>query len=238
MAETYTVRPLSPLRRVIAARMHEAKCTIPHFRLRAEIEVDRLLAVRGELRQANPAAALSLNDLIVKAAAQALVDVPEVNVQWADKELRQFLDADISIVIAIKGGLVTPIVHQANLKSVWEISAQIRDLASRAARNQLRMDEILGGSFSISNLGMHGVDEFDAIINPPQCAILALGSAKPRCLIAAGQQVRAATVMYATLSADHRAIDGVTGARFLAALRARIEQPSQLTSPVVSQCNV
>lgn len=237
MAETYAVKPLSPLRKAIAARMQEATRSIPHFRLRADIEVDRLLAMRAELRQLNPAAAPSLNDLLVKASAQALVDVPEVNIQWADGALRQFVNADISIVIAIEGGLVTPIVHQANLKSVWEISAQIRDLTSRAARNELRMDEILGGSFSISNLGMHGVDEFDAIINPPQCAILAVGSAKQRALLAAGQQVRAATVMSVTLSADHRAIDGVTGARFLSALRTRIAEPSQLMSPLESRCN-
>lgn len=237
MSETYAAKPLSPLRKAIAARMQEATRSIPHFRLRADIEVDRLVAMRTELRQMNPAAALSFNDLLVKASAQALVDVPEVNIQWADGELRQFLNADISIVIAIAGGLVTPIVHRANLQSVWEISAQIRDLTSRAARNELRMDEILGGSFSISNLGMHGVDEFDAIINPPQCAILAVGCAKPRCLIATGQQVRTGMVMSATLSADHRAIDGVTGARFLSALRARIEQPSQLTSRLESRCN-
>lgn len=237
MGETYAVKPLSPLRRAIAARMQEATRTIPHFRLRADIEVDTLLALRAELRRKNPAAALSLNDLLVKASALALVDAPEINIQWVDGELRQFAHADISIVTAIQGGLVTPIVHQANLKSVWEISAQIRDLTSRAAANQLRMDEVLGGSFSISNLGMHGVDEFDAIINPPQCAILAVGSAKPRCLTSASRQMRVGTVMSATLSADHRAIDGVTGARFLSALRARIEDPSQLTSVLESRCN-
>lgn len=237
MAETYAVKPLSPLRKAIAARMQEATRSIPHFRLRADIEVDGLLAMRAELRQLDPTVAPSLNDLLVKASAQALIDVPEVNIQWADGALRQFVNADISIVIAIEGGLVTPIVHQANLKSVWAIAAQIRDLTSRATRNELRMDEILGGSFSISNLGMHGVDEFDAIINPPQCAILAVGGAKPRALLATGQQVRAATVMSVTLSADHRAIDGVTGARFLAALRARIAEPSQLMSPLESRCN-
>lgn len=237
MSEGYTVRPLSPMRRVIAARMHEAYSTIPHFRASADIEVDNLLALRGELRRGNPAAPLSLNDLLVKASAEALMDVPEVNVQWSDRELHQFVNADISIVVAITGGLVTPIVREANLKSVREIAAQIRDLTARAARNELKMEEITGGSFSISNLGMHGVDHFDAIINPPQCAILALGSAKPRCLVSPNRQLRVGTVMRATISADHRAIDGVTVARFLSALRARVEQPAQLASPQETRCD-
>ena len=232
MGEGYTVRSLSPMRRVIAARMHEAYSTIPHFRASVDMEVDKLLALRNELRAMNPSVSLSLNDLLVKASAQALVDVPEVNVRWSDRELRQFVNADIAIVVAVKGGLVTPVVRDANLKSIREISAQIRDLTARAARNELKMDEITGGSFSISNLGMHGVDHFDAIINPPQCAILAVGSAKPRCLAGPDGQVRVGTVMQATISADHRVIDGITAARFVSALRARIEQPSELVSPV------
>lgn len=237
MGEGYTVRPLSPMRRVIAARMHEAYSTIPHFRASVDIEVDKLLALRNELRDMSPSVSLSLNDLLVKASAQALMDVPEVNVQWSGRELHQFLNADISIVVAVKGGLVTPIVRAANLKSIREISAQIRDLTARAAGNELRMEEITGGSFSLSNLGMHGVDHFDAIINPPQCAILAVGSAKPHCLVAPNGQMRVGTVMRATISADHRAIDGVTAARFVSALRTRIEQPSQLVSATETRCD-
>jgi len=237
MGEHYTVRPLSAMRRVIAARMQEAYSTIPHFRASADVEVGPLLALRSELRQMNPSVSLSLNDLLVKASAQALMDVPEVNIQWSDGELHQFVNADIAIVVAVKGGLVTPIVRAANLKSIREISVQARDLTARAARNELKMEEITGGSFSISNLGMHGVDQFDAIINPPQCAILAVGSAKPRCLAGPNGQVRVGTVMRATVSADHRAIDGVTVARFLTALRTRIEQPSKLVSPVETRCN-
>src|SRR5579862_4098670 len=147
MGEGYSARPLSPLRRAIAARMQEAKQTIPHFRLRAEIEADKLLNLRAELRELHSGAALSLNDLLVKACAQTLMDVPEVNSQWAERELHQFSHADISIVVAVQGGLVTPIVRAADLKSVWEISAQIRELTSRAARNELKMEEIVGGSF-------------------------------------------------------------------------------------------
>jgi pyruvate dehydrogenase E2 component (dihydrolipoamide acetyltransferase) len=168
MNEDYLIRPLSPMRKVIAARMSDAKRTIPHFRLMADIEVDALLARRTELRQVRPGVALSLNDLLIKAAAQALMEVPEVNVQWADNELHQFASADISIVTAVEGGLATPIVRKAQLKSIWEIATEVKDLTGRAARNELRMDEIMGGSFSISNLGMYGVDEFDAVINPPQ----------------------------------------------------------------------
>jgi pyruvate dehydrogenase E2 component (dihydrolipoamide acetyltransferase) len=230
MNEDYLVRPLSPMRRVIAARVSEAKRTVPHFALTAEIEVDALLARRSELHQSRPGMTLSLNDLLIKASAQALMDVPEVNVQWADTALHQFTSADISVVIAVDGGLATPIVRRAEAKSVWQISAEVKALAARAARNELRMEEILGGSFSLSNLGMYGVDQFDAVINPPQCAILAIGAAKSRCVVSGDLEPRVATVIRATLSADHRAIDGVVGARFLAAFRSRIETPLELGS--------
>jgi pyruvate dehydrogenase E2 component (dihydrolipoamide acetyltransferase) len=238
MSEHYVVRPLSPMRRVIAARMTEAKRTIPHFRLSAEIEVDALLLRRTELRQARPGSTLSLNDLLIKACAQALMDVPDVNVQWADNELHQFASADISIVTAVEGGLVTPIVRGAEAKSIWQISSEVRELAARAARNELKMQEIVGGSFSISNLGMHGVDEFDAVINPPQCAILAIGAARSRCVVSRDLEPQVATVMRVTLSADHRAIDGVVGARFLTALKRRIESPLQIAAaPGEQECS-
>ena len=224
MSEDYLVRPLSPMRKAIAARMSEAKRNIPHFRLTAEIEADALMARRRELRESRLGSALSLNDLLIKACAHALMDVPEVNVQWADNELHQYASADISIVAAVEGGLATPIVRKAEVKSVWQISSEVKELTARAARNELRMQEVLGGSFSISNLGMYGVDEFDAVINPPQCAILAIGAARSRC-VASGNEPRVATVMRVTLSADHRAIDGVVGARFLAGLKRRVESP-------------
>jgi pyruvate dehydrogenase E2 component (dihydrolipoamide acetyltransferase) len=238
MSEDYLVRPLSPMRKVIAARMSEAKRTIPHFRLMADIEVDALLARRTEWRHARPGIGLSLNDLLIKACAQALMDVPEVNVQWADNELHQFASADISIVTAVEGGLSTPIVRKAQVKSVWKISSEVKELTARAARNELKMEEIMGGSFSISNLGMYGVDEFDAVINPPQCAILAVGAARSRCVVSRDLEPRVATVMRVTLSADHRAIDGVAGARFLAALKSRIEAPLQIgTAHTGDECN-
>jgi pyruvate dehydrogenase E2 component (dihydrolipoamide acetyltransferase) len=228
MAELYTSVPLSPLRKAIAARMTEAKRTIPHFRLAAELDVDALLSVRQVLRKHQPDPPLSLNDLFIKACAMALTDVPAINIQWADDEIRQYHSADISIVVALAGGLSTPIIRSAETKSVWEISGELQQLASRAAANKLKMTEIAGGSFSISNLGMFDVDEFDAIINPPQCAILALGRAKPRVVVSPEGEMRIATMLRATLSIDHRALDGVTAATFMQALRRRVEQPEYL----------
>lgn len=218
------------MRRAIAARMSEATRTIPHFRLVAEIQIDALLAQRKELLARCPEQPLSLNDLFIKVCAQALTDVPDVNVQWAEKELHRFHTADIAVVTAVKGGLTTPIVRAADLKSVWQIAAEVKELTARAARNELRMEEIVGGSFSISNLGMYAVDQFDAIINPPQCAILAIGQGRPRCVALSDLRMAVATVTRVTLSVDHRAIDGVVAAQFLSALKARIETPSDLES--------
>jgi pyruvate dehydrogenase E2 component (dihydrolipoamide acetyltransferase) len=228
MADGYSVKPLTPLRKVIASRMVHAKQTIPHFRVCAEVEVDRLLRLRATLKQRNAGADLSVNDLLVKACAAALVDVPAVNVQYVDTEVRQYHAADISVVTAIEGGLTTPVIRAADTKSIWQISSEIRALTTRAAKNALTMDEISGGTFSISNLGMYDVDQFDAIINVPQCAILAVGCAKPRVLATADQQVRVASTLQLTLSLDHRVLDGVAAATFLTALRARIEQPDHL----------
>lgn len=229
MAEAYTAMTLSPLRKIIAARMTQAKQTIPHFRVVADIEIDALLQLRAQLQEDCPDAKLSLNDLLVKACATALVDVPAVNIQWAQTEIHQYQSADISVVMALEGGgLVTPIIRRADSKTVWEISRETKELAVRAKCNALKMDEILGGSFSVSNLGMYGIDQFDAIINPPQCAILAVGSAKPRVVVSKNGESQIAMVLKATLSVDHRAIDGAIGASFLAALRERIEQPEHL----------
>lgn len=228
MTEAYTVAPLSPIRRIIAARMTEAKRTIPHFRLVADVEVDALLGVRKQLREQDPDARLSLNDLLIKACASALMDTPALNIQWVDGEIHQYRTADISVVTAIEGGLSTPIIRSAESKTIWEISREVKALTARAAKNALKMHEIVGGSFSMSNLGMYGVDQFDAIINPPQCAILAVGAAKPRVVVSAERETRIATILRMTLSADHRAIDGATGAAFLAALRHRLEDPTQL----------
>jgi pyruvate dehydrogenase E2 component (dihydrolipoamide acetyltransferase) len=228
MTESYTAVALSPLRKVIAARMAEAQRTIPHFRLGCDIELDALLSLRKDARNPDLGTAPTINDLLIKACALALVDVPELNVQWADTEIRQLHTADISVVTTVKGGLSTPIVRSADSKTIWEISREVKDLAARAMRNALRTSEVFGGSFSISNLGMYDIDQFDAIINPPQCAIVAFGAAKPRVVVSRQGETTVATVLRATLSLDHRALDGVIGAAFLAALRERLQQPACL----------
>jgi pyruvate dehydrogenase E2 component (dihydrolipoamide acetyltransferase) len=228
MTEAYTLLPLTPLRKIIAARMAEATRTIPHYRAGADIEIDALIQLRAELKAQNPDAHLSLNDLFIKACATALMDIPAVNVQWVDDAIHQYRSADISIITAVEGGLATPILRNADTKSVWDISSEVKALTAKANSGTLKMNQILGGSFSISNLGMFGVDEFDAIINPPQCAILAIGAAKPKILVSTDKAFRSATVARITLSADHRAIDGAVSAVFLSALRKRIEQPEHL----------
>jgi pyruvate dehydrogenase E2 component (dihydrolipoamide acetyltransferase) len=223
------VIPLSPLRKAIASRMVEAKRNIPHFRLSQEIEVDALIRMRRELEAAHPGVSLSVNHLIVKACARALVDVPAMNVQWVDGALHQYGHADISVIVAVDGGVTCPVVRRANERSVLEIAAAMRDLAERAKRNELKMTEIAGGTFTISNLGMFGVESFDAIINPPQCAILAVGAFKSKVIVGdAPVTLRIAQVMRVTLALDHRALDGVVGASFLQALRGRIEEPGHM----------
>jgi pyruvate dehydrogenase E2 component (dihydrolipoamide acetyltransferase) len=228
MTDEFKAIPLTQMRRIIAARMVEASQTIPDFRLSADIEVDRLLELRQQLLAERPGVKLSLNDLLIKSCAMALMDEPAINIQWADTEIHQFGSADISVVTAVEGGLTTPIIRQANRKSAWEIAEEVRALVERAQARTLKRDEIVGGSFSISNLGMYGVDRFDAIINPPQCAILAVGAANQRPLVTPEGETRIATIMTVTLSCDHRAVDGVTGARFLGALRRRLEDPGHI----------
>jgi pyruvate dehydrogenase E2 component (dihydrolipoamide acetyltransferase) len=226
----YAAMPLSALRKVIAARMAEATRTIPHFRVVADVEADALLDLRKSLDERVEGLRPSINDLLIKASAAALMQVPALNIQFVDGEVRQYHNANISVVISVSGGLSTPIVRQAQTKTIWEIAREVNVLAARAARNALKMEEVFGGSFSISNLGMYGVDQFDAIINSPQCAILAVGSAKPRLIVSKQREPRLATMMRLTLSVDHRVIDGVTAAAFLSSLRECLEQPAQLLS--------
>lgn len=228
MAEVYTVVPLTPLRKIIAARMAEAKRTIPHFRVVAEIEMGALFAAREQANAGRSEGKASINDCIVKASASALLQHPEINVQLVGEEIHRYHQADISVVIAVEGGVSTPVVRAANEKSVWEIAKEVKALAARASAGKLRMSEILGGSFSVSNLGAYDVDQFDAIINPPQCAILAVGTAKPRIVAATNGAPRFAKVLKATLSVDHRAIDGAVAAAFIATLRQTLERPHRL----------
>ena len=223
----YKVIPLTPLRNIIAARMTEAKQTIPHFRISADIEMDALLALRKVFNEKNPENKVSVNDFVLKACATALMENPALNSQFVDGDIHQYQQADISVVIAVEGGLSTPVVRCANKKTVQEISEEVIDLAARAQKGTLKIEDILGGSFSLSNLGMFGVGHFDAIINPPQCAILAIGSAKPQAIVKEGGIV-AATVMGVTLSLDHRVIDGAVGAEFLSTLRRLLQDPDNL----------
>lgn len=219
--------PLSGMRRTIAGRLQASKQTIPHYRVSMDVRLDDLLALRRQINDADPGVNVSVNDCVLKAVAMALVQVPEVNVQFdeASQTVRRFRDADISVAVAIEDGLITPIIKAANSKTLTGISGEMRELATRAKAGTLTPDEFQGGSFSISNLGMYGVKQFDAIINPPQCAILAVGGGEQRAVAENGELVLA-TVMSLSLSSDHRVIDGALAARFLQLLKRYIETPS------------
>jgi pyruvate dehydrogenase E2 component (dihydrolipoamide acetyltransferase) len=222
----YREEKLSGMRKTIASRLSESKQTIPHYRVSVDIEIDSLLSQRaymnGELGHK-----ISVNDFIIKASACALEQVPEVNVQYTGETIRQFDQVDVSIAVAIEGGLITPVVRNVGAKGLPQIAQESSDLARRAQMGTLGVDEFQGGTFSISNLGMFGVDQFDAIINLPQAAILAVaaGVKKP---VVRGDSVVPATVMRVTLSADHRAIDGAVAAQFLRSLKGFLENPASM----------
>ncbi|WP_084811398.1 2-oxo acid dehydrogenase subunit E2 [Ensifer sp. BR816] len=228
MPVSFTEVPLTPLRKAIAARMTQAKQTVPHFRLIAKIEVDKLMAWRTAFNEADPASKVSINDCIIRAVALSLIENPAINSRMAEKHIERVHTADISVVIAVQGGLATPVVRGAEKKSLRAIAAEVKGFTERAGRNALKMNEISGGSFSISNLGGYGVEQFDAIINVPQCAILAVGKATPIVVPATDGAVKVATVVTFTLSVDHRAIDGAEAGRFLQTLREVITHPERL----------
>ena len=215
--------PMSSTRLTIARRLQESKSTIPHYRLIADVRVDALSVLRTKLAAAANQD-ISLNDLLLKACAVVLNQIPECNVQLENNVIRRYRDADVAIAVATDNGLLTPIIRAANTRSVSQIAGAARDLIARARSGRLTLEEISGGTFTLSNLGMYGIKQFDAIINPPQCAILAVGAAEPRVVVAAGQPA-VATVLTLSLSLDHRAIDGAVGARFLNELKRVIEQP-------------
>lgn len=228
MLRSFTEVPLTPLRKAIAARMTHAKQTIPHFRLVANFDLDALLRWRTAVNEVDPNKRVSINDCLIKAVAVSLVGNPALNCQMADTAIHRFHSADISVVIAVEGGLATPVVRGAEAKSVMEISEEVKDFVKRAGRNALKLSEISGGSFSISNLGGYGIEQFDAIINAPQCAILAVGSAAPRVVADPLGNTRVATMLTCTLSVDHRAIDGAEASKFLQGLRDVISDPDGL----------
>ena len=226
--QPYAEIPLTNIRKVIARRLTEAKSTIPHFYLEVDCEIDALLDLRETLNaQSDGQYKLSVNDFVIKAAALALRQVPEANTAWTDDAILQFHNVDVSVAVATDGGLITPIVRQADRTGLSSISAEVKALAARAREGLLQPAEYQGGSFTISNLGMFGVRAFSAIINPPQSCILAVGAAERRPVVR-GDACVPATVMSCTLSVDHRAVDGAVGARYLAAFKALIEQPLRL----------
>ncbi|MDF3839295.1 pyruvate dehydrogenase complex dihydrolipoamide acetyltransferase [Cupriavidus basilensis] len=222
-AEAFAEIPHSNMRRTIARRLSESKSTIPHFYLTADCRMERLLALRAEIN-ANAPRKISVNDFIVRAVAVALREVPAANVGWTDTAMRQYRQADIAVAVSTDAGLITPIVRAADTKPLSVISAEIADLAARARASQLRPEEYQGGSFSVSNLGMFGVPEFAAIINPPQAAILAVGATQAAPVVEDGE-LCAGQVMRCTLSVDHRAIDGALAAQWLAAFKRLLENP-------------
>jgi len=222
-ASAFTEVPHSSMRRTIARRLAESKSTIPHFYLTVECRMERLLALRTEIN-ASASRKISVNDFIVRAVAVALREVPQANVGWTDTAMRQYAQADVAVAVSTDTGLITPIVRAADRKTLSQISAEIADLAARARAGQLRPEEYQGGSFSVSNLGMHGVGAFSAIINPPQAAILAVGASQQKPVVENGE-LKVGTVMACTLSVDHRAIDGALAAQWLAAFQRAIEEP-------------
>ena len=215
------------MRKTIAARLTEAKQTIPHFYLRRDIRLDALMAFRKELNAqlAPRGIKLSVNDFIIKACALALQQAPEANAVWAGDRIIRLTPSDVAVAVAIEGGLFTPVLKDAHQKSLSALSAEMKDLAARARDRKLAPHEYQGGSFAISNLGMFGIDNFDAVINPPHGAILAVGAGTRKPVVAEDGNVGVATVMSVTLSVDHRVIDGALGAQLLQAIVDNLEAP-------------
>src|SRR3954452_2621990 len=224
----YDEIPLNNMRKVIARRLTEAKQTIPHFYLTVDIELDALLAMRAQLNGREGADyKLSVNDFVIKAVALGMRKVPGVNAAWGGDKIYQFKDIDVSVAVAIDGGLITPIVRKADQKGLSTISAEMKDLASRAKAGKLKPEEFQGGGFSISNLGMFGVKDFMAVINPPQACIMAVGAGEKRPVVKS-DEIKIATVMSVTLSTDHRVVDGALGAVFLQEFKRLVEDPLAL----------
>ncbi|WP_417429387.1 pyruvate dehydrogenase complex dihydrolipoamide acetyltransferase [Kiloniella sp.] len=219
----YDLEPLSSMRRVIANRLSESKQTVPHFYLSVDCEMDKLLAFRKELN-ASGDVKISVNDFVIRAAALALKKVPAANASFSDEGILSYKNADISVAVATPSGLITPIIKAAQNKGLGVISSEMKDLAGRARDGKLKPEEYQGGTFSISNLGMFGIKDFSAIINPPQGCILAVGAGEQRPVVKDGA-LAIATVMTCTLSVDHRVVDGAVGAEYMAAFKALIQEP-------------
>jgi len=226
---TYEVVPIDNMRRIIATRLTQAKLTIPHFRLEVDCELDALLAARKRLNAMSAAEGpksfkISVNDMIIKAMAMALQKVPDANATWTERGILRHMGSDIGVAVAVEGGLFTPVIRHAEIKSLSEISNEMRDLAGRARERRLAPYEYQGGTTAISNLGMMGVKSFDAVINPPHATILAVGSGEKRPIVK-GDEIKIVTLMNCTLACDHRVVDGMLGAMLLTAFKGFIEEP-------------
>jgi len=221
----------SATRRTIARRLSESKQQIPHFYLTVDCDVEKLQALRARFNargeEEAPSYRLSVNDIVVCAVARALRRVPEVNASWAEQTITRYLDVNVCVAVSTDGGLVTPVIREADRKGLVEISSEVRSFAKKARSGQLEPSSYQGGGFTISNLGMYGIREFSAIINPPQSAILAVGAVETRPVVR-GNELAVGTMMTMTLSADHRVIDGAVGARFMSVLRGLLEDPQNL----------
>ena len=233
-AGSYDLIPHDNMRKTIARRLVEAKSTIPHFYLTLDCEIDALLGLRAQINAASPilrtdkgdvpAYKVSVNDMIIKAMALALRDVPTANVSWTEAAMVQHKHADVGVAVSIPGGLITPIVRKADEKTLSVIANEMKDLAARARTKKLKPEEYQGGTTAVSNLGMFGIKDFSAVINPPHATILAVGAGEERAIVKNGE-IKIATIMSVTLSTDHRAVDGALGAELLVAFKRHIENP-------------
>lgn len=222
----YEVIAPSSMRKVIARRLVEAKSTIPHFYVSIDCQIDALLKAREQINaRADGAYKLSVNDFIIKACGLTLKKIPEANASWINDQIYQYTSADVAVAVSIEGGLITPVVRHTEIKGLVEISKEMKDLAARAREGRVKPEEFQGGTFSLSNMGMYGVKDFSAIINPPQACILAIGTGERRPIVQKDGSLAAATVMTCTLSVDHRVVDGALGAHFLKAFKDLIENP-------------
>lgn len=226
--EEYSLSPNNNIRKIIAKRLLESKQTVPHFYLSIECNVDKLLDIREDINKSfgdDKAKKISVNDFIILAVAKALQEVPNANASWGEDAIKYYNNVDISVAVAIENGLVTPIVKNADQKNIVRLSSEMKELIKKARENKLTPEEFQGGGFTISNLGMYGIKNFNAIINPPQSCIMGVGSSSKRAIVK-NDQISIATIMDVTLSADHRVVDGAVGAEFLASFKKFIESPA------------
>ena len=227
-AAGFTDQPLSRMRKAVAARLTESKTTAPHFYVRGVARVDALLQLRADLNDGADVR-ISVNDLLVKAVGKAHLQVPEMNVVWTGEAIRSFTGVDVAVAVATEKGLVTPVLTGVECRSITDVARATQDFAARAREGRLQQSELEGGSFTVSNLGMYGVEEFAAIINPPQAAILAVGAAKQEAVVTEGR-LEVATVLRVTLSVDHRPVDGAIAARWMSAFVSLLERPVRILS--------